>query len=194
MEIVFTPPPSAARYYKGLYESAPLPLLVERHTPAGATVTTDGTTTVTGGNTAFDSAKHTGAVLRVSGNTADIPTGKYGDRDDMDNPFAYQRVIQSVTNATTVVVDTLIPALNSVKMTVSSPIDIEQSAMFTAFLRMCESEFNRLTNKDSREALEPAARQALIYAMENDNRAPYSGSVARYYDKFSRSLITTDDT
>lgn len=192
MELVFSPPPSAARPYSLIYEAMPFPLLVEKHSPTAAKVTTDGTTAVTGTDTAFDAAKHTGAILRLSGNTQDAPTGQFGDRDDKDNPFIYQRVIMSVTSATACVVDTAIPVLTNVKMTISSPIDIEQSAMFTMFLRMAEAEYARTMGMKTLPRHEAAARLATIHAMENDQRTMGSRSSIRYYDSFRR-IITSDE-
>lgn len=192
LEVILSAPPSTARTYTLMYDARPFPLLTEKHAPSGSTITTDGTTTAVGISSGFDSAKHTGSILRVSGNGQDLPSGKFGDRDDNINPFKYQRVIMSVTNATTVVLDTQIPTLSAVKFTVSSPIDIEQNSMFTMFLRRIESEFAMLMKMKDKLQYMAIAEKATRHAMENDSRTDMGAGRTRYYDRFSRTIITTD--
>jgi hypothetical protein len=98
----------------------------------------------------------------------------------------------SVTNATTVVLDTQIPTLSAVKFTVSSPIDIEQNSMFTMFLRRIESEFAMLMKMKDKLQYMAIAEKATRHAMENDSRTDMGAGRTRYYDRFSRTIITTD--
>ncbi len=195
LELVLSPPPSAAESYSIIYEASPFPLITDRYIgdAKSGTVTTDGTTTVEGASTTFDSLKHTGCILRVSGNTEHVPTSTFGRREDnLLNPYKYQRVIMSVTDSDTLEVDTLIPTLTTVKFSISSPVDIEPGAMYTAFIRMCEAEFARNTDQKDRQEHEMKSMQALRFAMENDQRASQASGGVRYYDKFRRAIVTTD--
>lgn len=189
IEVVFGPPPSTSTKYNFLYEGGPQPLRTELH--AEGTITTDGTTTVEGAGTPLWVSKFIGAVLRVS-STSTVPTSKFGSVDGQNNPFNDQRIIHSVTDADTLVTDVLIAAQSAVGYTISDPIDIQPQAMFTAFLRMCESEFAVVTNLKDKDFRMAHANKAILHAMSNDRRTVGARTGIRYYDKFRRAIISTD--
>lgn len=177
LQLVFGPPPSTARTYDMIYERSPRPLLVEKLSTG--TVSTS-TTTVTASSSVFDEAKHVGSVIRFSADGDDEPTGIVGavDSSDTDNPYVAQRVIQSVTNGTTAVIDTALSSeLSDVKYVVSDPIDLEVRSMLTYFQRLCEAEFGRLALREDRHERRSVADRELIAAMEADNRVRAAGEV-----------------
>jgi len=167
MQLQFGPPPSTARTYDMTYLRHPRPLLVEKLNTG--TVSTSGTT-VTCSDSVFDANKHVGSVIRFSSDTND-PTGPAGDADDSDNPYTAQRIIQSVTSATEVVIDTALSAeVTSKNYVVSDPLDLNAGAMLTYFLRLCETEFSRLANREDRHERRSGSDRELLEAMAADSR------------------------
>lgn len=159
MCIEFAPPPSTERIFNFYYTASPRPLQMfgsSTEYSTGTINSPDGTSVV-GTGTAFDSSM-TGCVIRInasSGNT-NTPTGLFG-YDSADNPYAEQRVIASVSGATSLAVDSPFTGTYSsgnFKYSIGSPIDIEPESMMTAFLMLCESSFSRMIRqKESGEKL-----------------------------------------
>jgi hypothetical protein len=191
MSIEFGPPPDAAYYYDYIYEAAPRTLLVEKYTTG--TVTTSGTA-VTGNATVFP-ANCVGSIIRF-GTTTVEPTSLIGGYNAssawVDNPYVAQRVITARGGDTAITIDSALTSnLTTVKYTISDPIDLFLPAMYTAFERLAEAEFARLTNHEKFPEREAVAMQEIRRAMENDQLHTYSpGGV--YYNRFKNVTITTD--
>lgn len=189
--IEFSPPPAAAVSYDILYEASPRRLLVEKYATGTVTITA-GETTVAGTTTVFP-ADCVGSIIRF-GTTTVEPTSEIGGLDEssvwQNNLYVAQRTIMTRDGDTTITVDSTVSStLTTVKYTISDPIDIQVAPMYTAFLRAAEAEFARMTSHKLYQDRRVDARQALILAMEADQRATYSfGPVL--YTPFSRVTIT----
>jgi len=186
--LVFAPPPLTAIVYDLLYEAAPQAIQTWLYSDGRAT--TDGTTTVTLSDGGATSSKMVGSILRVSSNAGKAPTPLVGGLDG-DNPYHSERLILEAPTPSTLTVDRAIDALTAVSYTISDPLDLEPGAMLLAFQRACDAEFAYLMGHESWNAKRTLAHQALLLAMENDQRAPYSRSVPPV-DQFRRPTITTD--
>lgn len=139
--------------------------LINEQISDGTIVTASSSLTVTGTDTVFN-ADHIGAVLRVSANTNEIPTGRFGA-----NPFDQERVIVAVDSTTSCTVDQEFDiSLSAVKYTISDPLDIEPNAMLTAFLRCCEKEIAIQRRFDDRKECIQLYNEALADAKEADSR------------------------
>lgn len=189
MSLVFTPPPDTAVTYDLMYEARPRELAIENYSTGTVSVSAS-STTVTGLSTVFAST-HVGAVIRFSSDGTNLPTSLVGVRaSNLLNPFYAQRIVQTVATTTSLTIDAALPgAVSAVKYVISDPIDIEANAMFTAFLRAAELEMARLTTRNDVAVREAFARQALIAAMEADERNPGGGVVP--YNPFYRPTVTT---
>lgn len=114
------------------------------------TITTDGTVTVTGSGTAFESGM-IGSILRVGRNSSDVPTGLDGLY-----PFMEQRVIVAVVGATSLTLDAAAAtSLSGVAYVISDPIDIDVVA-FNLFQRCLEKQLaigRNMKNKGEAVAL-----------------------------------------
>ncbi len=155
------PPPNAVYNFDFMYKRMPRQMTCNQYTTG--TVTTS-TTTVTGTSTVFTSAM-VGCLIRFSsGGTA--PTGLEGS-----NPYVAQRVITAFTSATSITIDQALSSeLAGVKFEISDPIEMEANAMYTAFLRRCESDLGPLMRRDDQEKLRERAHDAWLTACEQDNR------------------------
>lgn len=179
------PPPDDVYHFDYVYQRQPRQLLTPQYNTG--TVTTSGTA-VTGTGTAFTAAM-VGSVIRFSSSTSVAPTGLAGA-----NPFTEQRIITAVGSGTGLTIDSALTSeLTGVKYEISDPIDVEQGAMFSLFLRCCEYELGLMLNKkEDMRALMENKRQAAILAKEADNRsfarASHGGGMSRlpYY-------LNTDD-
>lgn len=201
LQLVFDPPPNTAELFEVFYRSAPRPLTTERE--IAGTVTTAGTTSIVGSSTAFAS-KHVGAVIRFSSSTTVVPTGFAGSppTDDLGGdgtyqPYTAQRIIQSVTNATTLTVDAAVSTLTGVKYAISDPLDLRGDSMLTAFLRGIEAEYAELTASSDAEherasLLAQKYGDARIRAIENDYVLDQSPVMAGY-DPFSYTTSTDEE-
>lgn len=173
--LILGPPPSTAITCDLYYDSLPQALTVDSYSTGSVSVSS-ATVTLTGG--AFP-ASCVGCIMRFS-NTLSPPTGPYGNLKGSDNIFAEQGVIKSRTSATEVVLEEAPTGTYSgVGYTVSSPIDLDQGAMFTAFLRMAEAEYMRIANRGNPngwQAMLPAVDKAIRTAMENDAALGHVGS------------------
>ncbi len=168
----FGPPPSTARTYRFVYEASPLPLRLFGNSAEykEGTVSVSGNT-VTGTSTAFTSAM-VGCVLRLPQvGSSSHPTGIAG-YVDRDEPYAEQRVIQSVTNATTMTLDVAPEgSYSGAKYTIGSALDFEMGAMYSCLLRLAEWAFAR-DQKERKDVDQRYGRFVLSMkaAMAADNR------------------------
>jgi hypothetical protein len=190
MELLFSPPPKQIRQYDLLYEAAARPIKYEQYTDGS--LTADGTTTLTGKGGASFSADMIGAIVRLSRNAQSLPVSPVGGLRGNVNTYLHQRAIVDVPSATTLTVDAQVPAITDVRYTISDPLDIEPGAMFTAFQRMCEAELAHLTAHDRRAEAQVMARQALIEAMEADQRDTYAHGGPLVHDYFKGGTITQE--
>lgn len=164
--IEFGPPPNVARTYDFLYLASARQLRTEKHSTG--TITTDGTTTVAGdGGNAWTDAM-VGCALRTSVDGTTEPTGLAGNLT-ADNPYLDQRIILKVNSATSLVVDSAIDALSSVKYTISDPIDIDTDPMLTCFQRLCEWQFAQAIRDESAVSHYQAYVEELRSAAKQEN-------------------------
>jgi hypothetical protein len=92
---------------------------------------------------------------------------------DIDNPYAFQTSVLTYGSATALtLLDVANAAYSGVKYTLSDPLDIEDGAMFTAFLRLAEARYSRMARMEAKtvQGYELDAQKALIQALENDRR------------------------
>lgn len=168
MLLTFGPPPSDDHGYSMLYEAAPRPLRLFEY-KAGTVAITSGSATVTGTGTVFPTNCE-GAILRVSDSTAP-PTSLAGSPDDYTNQFIFEGVIKSRDSSTQLTLTENATVTDSGSAYVlSDPIDIEPHAMRTAFERLCEAEFERITRRKTWTTAMADAERAIRLAIENDVR------------------------
>lgn len=176
----FSPRPDQAYSFDFIYSRRPRQLVIHDYHD-GTVTTTSGSATVTGTSTAF-ADKHIGSVIRfgAAGETSS-PTSLQGTL-----PYTYERVITARASATSITVDETIPeTLTAVKYRVSDPLDMEEGAMLTAFLRTAEKHLRlmkRMKSVDIRGEDE-AYMAAYLMAREADSRSlglRIAGGVAAY--------------
>lgn len=164
------PPPNTARTYDYFYKASPRPLRFDRHNTG--TLTTNGTTTVTGTGTAFTS-KMVGSILRVPISGTTEPGGLVGGLDDESGnevePFDEQRVIVSVEATNSLTLDAAITARAGVGFVISDPLDIVPGTMMRAFLSLCAAEYARLSKAKDRGDWYEQAQRDILEAMAADN-------------------------
>ncbi len=191
LSLVFGPPPSSAIVYGCSYHRGPRQLITEKYSTGTVTVNAASLTcTITTGLFVPD---HIGSIIRF-GSAAAEPDNVFGGITDTDTPFTDQRTITEVaSNGATCTLDSACSAqITNVKFVISDPVDIEHGAMLTAYQRMAEAAYTRLTKreqKDRRER-EDLALQALRLAKEKDQRSSASNK-RKYYDPFRNPVITT---
>ncbi len=145
---------------------------------------TNGSPTVIGTGTAFHSGM-VGARFRVSA-TASIPTGYDGTF-----PPLSEHEVASVSSATSLTLATnATESSNSVGYRISSPIDIDEGTMLSAFTAWARMLLARdMKNKDT-QATESQAVAALNLARAADSRSMAPKASLRYiepaYDRSSR--------
>lgn len=192
MGIQFSPVPTAARNFDAAYIAYPrTPRTKLENT--GTVLCTADSTTVTGSGTAFASL-HVGSVLRIA-STADDPTNFSGYSDGTSNPWVEQLVIKSVTSATVLVTEQ--PATQTLAAgrgyTISDLIDMDTGAMMTAFLRLTEARYCRMTARPDRGEREGAADRAFVEACMADRRNWNTDSNSRPAAGLLRDLATGYD-
>jgi hypothetical protein len=186
MQLLFGPPPNELRTYDLLYEVTPRPLKIDEY--KRGTIAISGTgATITGG---VAPASCVGSILRVAA-TADAPSGATGGICG-DNPFASQHVIKTRTSDTVLVLEESGSTVTGMGYVISDPIDIEAGAMLNAFLRMCEAEFCRTVGRKDANDRMALAHQAIIEAIEADQRMPRGNGPAAIYDPFRNATVTTE--
>ena len=164
----FTPRNDIAYTFDFLYHRRPRQLVIHDYS-AGTVTTSSGSATITGTSTTWLD-KHIGSVIRIgAAGEASAPTGLQGTL-----PYNYERVITARASATSITVDETLPeTLTTVKYRISDPVDIEEGAMLTAYLRTCEKHLRlmqRMKSVDIRGEDE-AWQMAMIQARESDSRS-----------------------
>lgn len=188
LELVFSPPPDAERTYDVMYEAEPRALKILEENAGTCTVSS---LSVTGSGTAFDSSM-VGSVIRFTTSTTDAPTSLEGYISS-DNPYDEYRVITAVASATSLTIDEAVSGTYSgTKFSISDPLDIDVTSMYTCLLRMAEVEYGRLSGAPDLSTREQLASRELERAKENDNRVTHAAKGYVAYDKFSRVNVTTD--
>lgn len=177
LAVRFYPPPDQAYGLDFLYRRRPRSLKVDEYSTG--TVSISGSSNlVTGTGTSWTS-KHIGTVLRFSDSRTDVPTGLSGAY-----PYLYERVVTDVTSTTGITLDSTVPeTLSGVKYSLSDPLDIEDGAMRTAFLRCCEWQLSIARQMKRADDIELAYKRALTLAQEADSRslARRAAGVTHYY-------------
>lgn len=162
----FDPAPDAAYAAELLYQRRGRPLKVFKVGADGdGTVSvTAGSQTVTGVGTSFSSA-HAGAVIRFSEDE--------NEPDDLAgvNPAAEERVVMSVTNSTTLLVDDVATqTLSGVAYLISDPVDVEAGAMMNYLLREVERQVRLVARMKATNEELMAYEQSRLLAFEADSR------------------------
>lgn len=176
MVVEFGPPPSTQRVYDVLYKASPreIEAFGQDAEYSTGTVSVSGTT-VTGSGTAF-SQRMVGCVIRFT-TSATVPTGSVG-RANNYMPYEEQRIITSVSDATSLEIDTVVDGTYSDnKFSIGDPLDFDDRVLMTPFLKLAEAYMKR---HGSSEGAEPAMAEyyrVLKEAMGADNRSssPLSG-------------------
>lgn len=190
MEIEFGPPPSTARNFDMVYESAPRKLQIREYS-VGTAATTSGAATLTCASAAFTS-DFVGAVVRLAANSNELPTSQIGQRAGASatiyNPFVFESVVKSQDSATVLTMeDNADATYSATSYTISDRVDIEAGAMLDLFKCMIEFNFARYERKPRVEVKDMEERKLyeLRSAMAADNRfktgSPMSAQT-RYYD------------
>lgn len=182
LAVKFYPAPERVYQFDYLYQRRPRQIQLEEYKVGFASAAAAGTT-ITGTNTAWTSCRLTGAVIRLGSNANDVPTGLVGPY-----PYSVERVVMSVTDATTLEVDFAIPsAYTGVKYTISDSIDIERGVMYTAFLRLCDREISTIKRMKSLPDSVGIYMQELREGMAADSRN-FSRRVAGGGGRYGRRL------
>jgi hypothetical protein len=193
LSIVFGPPPSTAKSYSLSYHRSPRQLLTDKYSTGTVSVGA-GSTSCAIATGAFTQS-HVGCIIRF-GTAAVEPDNIFGGLGDTDNPFTSQRTIVAVATAgTSCTLDSILPAaVTTVKFVVSDPIDIDNVSMLSAYQRMAEAAYTRLSKREQKDRAEreSLAMMAFQLAKERDNRVPARGPV--YYDPFTRTHVTDDES
>lgn len=165
MAIAFCPPPSQAISFDGVYQRRPRKLITPEYKTGTVTVSA-ASPTITGSSAVFTS-RMAGAVIRLSDNATNYPTGLTGL-----HPADQERIVQSFTSATVMTADAdFDAAATAVKYVISDPVDIESGSMLTAFECGIEVNLARMRRmRDLRMATENYERAKLI-AMEADSKS-----------------------
>jgi len=130
----------------------------------GTISVTAGSPTVSGSSTAFESGM-VNSVFRPGKSTTYSPGGL-----ESSYPYSEQRIVKSVTNATTLTLDANVATTrSSVKYRIADPIDIDV-VLYDAFLRCCEKHLARVLRAKNYSQVERAYEQALLHAAEMDCR------------------------
>ena len=144
----------------------------------GTIAITANTAVVTGTSTAFDQSL-VGTVFRVSPNSR-LPTSPSGGLDGDYNPPVATRLVKSVTNTTSLTLDSAVTdAVSGQAYTASDPIDIEPAVMGNAFAAMVDYHFIRaerglISDERSaliRQSLQQVEGRELLLAKDADNRS-----------------------
>lgn len=174
--IHFAPSCSTDRQYAYMAVfTPPLPTIYEVIT--GTASTTSGSTTLTMSNSVLTSS-HVGAVIRIS-NTADQPTGPFGNIDGNVSPPALEQVIQVYSSATSAILESAADvSLTAQKYRISSLIDIAP-VMRNALLRLAEAKFSPQDRKgyESRLAEYERAYNIAAWADQTMQESPGVGFI-----------------
>jgi hypothetical protein len=159
----FDPPPDDDYNLDYMIQRTPYPLRTIDYSTGTVTIV-GGTTSVAGTGTAWTTDME-GSVIRVTSGT-EIPSGVEGL-----NPFAEERIIDQVTSATALTVTTAFTnSYTTKKYRISDRIDLEDGAMFSAFVACCKKNIAWETRRDDAPTMSSYYNQCLRLAMEADNR------------------------
>ncbi len=133
---------------------------------AGLVTLTNGSPTVTGVKTTFESGM-AGALLRVSRNgDVNLPTGTEGD-----NPAYAEYVIDSVASPTSLTLqENAAVTVNQVKYAISSLLDCEPFAMREYLFRECERQYRRMARMAAMVGEAMEWQRSLNMAKDADSR------------------------
>jgi len=163
MGMRFSPAPSTSRRYDFIYRRRPRELKVESYS-TGTVSVTNGSATVTGSGTSF-TQDHVGSVFRVSSDS-EVPTGYDGG-----NPFAFERVITSVTNSTTLTLDASADeTLSGKAYAISDPVDVQPGDMLNALTTLARYRLGVMTSHQDRAMLAAEYKRELRAAMAADQK------------------------
>lgn len=172
LAVQFAPTPTTARVYDAVIRAKGRALKYEKEYTGTVTLTA-GSAAVMGASTTFE-AGMAGAILRVSSDTSQLPTGPMGsiEASELDNLYAEQFVIKSVTDATNLTLETpAVSAYAATKYTISDRLDFEADSMLVYFQRLCEAQFARIEGREDRREREQAAEKEFFDAAASDNRS-----------------------
>lgn len=159
------PYPSQDLIFDFIYQRNARPLFYsgyETAARAGTVTVSANSSSVAGTNTTFTSAME-GSIIRF-GTSALHPDGLGGL-----NPFTEQRKILSVTNATTLILDTPVSSAKSaVKYVVTDPIDLPET-FWNAMIRACEWEYSLTGRGPKPDQAAAHYKDALVKAKESDS-------------------------
>lgn len=111
-------------------------------------------------------SQHIGSVIRLAADSSGAPDGIEGLA-----PYFYEGNILSVVSSTVCIVDAAVPSsLNGVSYRISDPIDLEDYAMYTAYVRCCEKHVAAQRLMKNAPQAAKAYQDALICALEADAR------------------------
>lgn len=196
LSLVFNPPPSRAVAYALRYEAVPRPFVLPEKYSTGTVSISSGAAAVTGTGTTFP-ANVAGCVMRVSTSTTQEPTGFYGaliNGEDVDNPYSFQSIVQSYSSATSLtLLDNADQAYSTVKYSLSDPLDIEDGAMFTAFLHLCAASYAQMMGYKDAGERQALAFRSVISAKEFDVRKMPLHSVDYEFSRLN-ATVTTEGT
>ena len=135
--------------------------------------------------------EHVGAMFRLSAIATLEPTDETGSRiTNACNPYIAQRRVIEYVSPTSILVDSpFTNTLAGVRHAISDPVDIEPSAMWTAFMRLAEAELAGLVRSEDVHARRATALKAVRLALEADQRQPMTSS--RFASGFSYTITTT---
>lgn len=144
------------------------------------------TTAVTGTSTTF-SQKMVGALIRFSRDSTNLPEGEGGQY-----PYQEQRVIISVTNATTLTLNEAVDfAYSGVKYVITDPVDAD-GALLEALYRNAERMLDNFRHPERASNRERLYQQAWIQACERDRRlVPNFGMYGTMWQFGGGTLITS---
>ena len=181
MSARFYPFPDSAITGDFTYRGRSRPLNIESHNEGTVTISAD--SAIVEGSVSKFTSDLVGAVIRVSADGVDYPTGLDGA-----NPFKEERVVMSVTDGDTLVVDRVFNnSLSDIKYRVSDPLDLEYGAMTNAFLRTAEHQIGIIRGFDPKilASLMAMREDAMVLALESDSRtsAPRSVDTEGYWSR-----------
>lgn len=167
LSLRFFPPPDNLYFMDFVYKRRARPLSVVLNA-TGTASCVSGSLTLTGNGTSWDANTMVGSVIRLSqiGNSVQ-PTGPSGE-----NPFYIERTILAVNSPTSITVDAD-PAYTGTNLAfaISDPLDIEEGAMLSFFLRLLEKQFRRNRRLAPTPNEDEDYEMALREAKEADNRS-----------------------
>lgn len=144
------------------------------------------TVAVTGVSTTF-SQKMVGALIRFSRDSTNLPEGEGGQY-----PYQEQRVIISVTNATTLTLNEAVDfAYSGVKYVITDPVDAD-GALLEALYRNAERMLDNFRHPERASNRERLYQQAWVQACERDRRlVPNFGMYGTMWQFGGGTLITS---